>query len=290
MALLAVTVFWGLNAKIDALDFNGEKIASLRDLPLVLPILGYICHKFPISIELAGRGSSVLFYVGTFITLFFWLKRYFTPRTLTFILFAFAFLPMTIIYYQSFILEPSALFFFCVGMLCLEKEFLALGMFLIGVSFASRVEFCAFALPLIYFLHIRKINKFWLLIALAIPFFWQVLAWGWANLKDTQSSLAVNSTKYFDHTIMLNPDFYRKIFDDLTTVVFNPIGFTLAILGAIWWRGNLFFPLCLISILLLVLLVPMKFYRHDYYFFPVILPGSVFIGSAIEKICQSLYE
>jgi uncharacterized membrane protein len=65
----------------------------------------------------------------------------------------------------------------------------------------------------------------------------------------------------------------------------------MVILGLITWkweRRNLFFVIYLFAILLIVVLVPEKFYKHDYYYFPIIIPGSVFAGYYVERLSETI--
>ena len=177
------------DAKIDVLDdVNGKQMqVELRDFPLVNPVVAFLCKTFGWSIEFGGRFSSVLFYIGTFIVLFFWLRNYFNEKTLTLILFVFAFLPMSIVYFQSFMHESSALFLFCLGMLCLERYFrgrqalwlLILGSLITGLSFASRFQFIFLFIPFAYLFYkylgwgMLKDKRFYFAVILVlIPFVW----------------------------------------------------------------------------------------------------------------------
>jgi 4-amino-4-deoxy-L-arabinose transferase-like glycosyltransferase len=297
------------DAKIDRVDYYGKQLSSFRDFPLVIPAVAFCCKTFGGSIEFWGRFGSILFYIGTFIVLFFWLKNYFDEKTLTFILFIFAFFPMSVIYFQSFILEPSALFFFCLGMLCLERYFrggqnawlLITGSLLAGISFASRIQYGILIIPFAYMFYKEwdikalKDKRFYLAVGLAllIPFLWQLAAWNMALAKETKSSLAVTLKTYplFLDRIFLSREFYEKIFFNFARVIFNPVGFLLVLLGLFTWRWekkNLLFIAYLFSILLMVILFPSKYFKHDFYFFPIVVPGSVLAGYFVAKIAKSM--
>lgn len=300
------------DSKMDLQDYEGKKIPCFRDFPLVIPSVAFCVRNFGGSIEFWSRFSSVFFYALTFIVLFFWLRMYFKPPTLTFILFVFAFSPMSIVYSQSFILEVSALFFFCLGMLLLEKYFshrnmflLLAGSLLIGTSFASRTQYAILIIPVIYlFLREHRVKCFknpsfyiTLFFIFMVPLTWQVTAWKMAALNSSKSSLDITfrtylaGGKFFIDPIYYNLDLYKKLFDDLTGIIFNPMGFSLAVLGIVIWKWkekNNLFPIYFLSMILAVVLVPRKFYRHDYYFFPILVPGSVFAGYFLGRLYEKL--
>lgn len=297
------------DSKMDALDPEGKKTPSFRDFPLVIPAVAFLCRSMGGSIEFWGRLLSVLFYAGTFIVLFLWLRSRFRSRTLFFILFFFAFFPISIIYSQSFMLEVSALFFFCLGAFILEEALKKENMWLliwgslsVGISFATRMYYGILIVPIIYlffrewgwgtFKKVRSyLSGFFILL---VPVLWQGYAWRTALLTGTKSSLDVTLKTYSIATAgnyYFNPDFWRKIFDDFAGIVFNPLGLSLIVIGLIVWRwkkDNLFFVLYLFSMILAVILVPRKFLRHDYYFFPIIVPGSVLAGYCIDRISEKV--
>lgn len=292
-----------LNSKMDALDYHGKKMNVYRDIPLVNALVAYCNMKLGGGIEFWGRFLSVVFYAGIFIILYFWLRFYFSLSTIITILFVFAFLPLSIIYSQSFIIEPSALFFFIMGTFILERALrsninwqLLIAALFIGLAFASRSHYLALIATTIYLFYryrtpgLLKDKWFYatFFIIIAVPVLWQVSMVKLAAAGATKSSFDVTLRLYCASLRdYLNPEIYKKIFDDLTGIVLNPVGFTMLLLGILLWdwrKKNLFFPIFLFSLLLLIGLVPKKFYRHDYYYFPVIVPAAVFIGYAIDKL------
>lgn len=297
------------DAKIDALGYDGKQIPIFMGFPMVISIVAFLCKVTGLSIEFWGRTSSVFFFASTFVVLFFWLRYYFSERTIAFILFIFAFLPMSIIYFQSFILEPAALFFFCLGMLALEKYFRenrSVWMFtasslLVSLSIATRIQYGILIIPFLYvFFRERGVKTFRdgrfyasIPLALSIPVIWQAVAWNAAIIRQGKSSLAITLKTYpvFADSLFMNAEFYRKLFDDFTQVIFNPVGLTLVIIGLFMWKWekkNLLFVVYLFSVLLSVLIIPRKFYRHDFYFFPIIVPGSVLAGYCVEKLTENM--
>jgi len=295
-------------SSMDVLDYYGKKTPSFRDFPVVVPLVAFLTRALGGSIELWGRFTSVIFFAATYVVLLFLLRKFFDRRTVILSLFAFSFFPMSIVYSQSFILEVSALFFVCLGLLFFEKHFrdpgilaLASGAVLIGLAFATRAQYLVLLLPVSYlFYRERGLGMFrsaYLYIAMAlmvaVPFVWQAAAWKLAIMNQTQSSLAVTLKTYvfnsggLKDSIFMDPEFYRKMFDDFTGIIFNPMGFVFILIGLVTWdwnRKNLFFPLFLLSLLAMIVIVPDKVYKHDYYFFPIIVPGSVLAGYCIREI------
>jgi len=304
----------GINIKdsrMDVLDFSGKKTPSFRDFPLVIPVVAFLCRNAGGSIEFWGRLNSVIFFIATFFVLYFWLKYFLDEKTITFSLFAFSFFPMSIVYHQSFILEPSALFFFCAGLLFYEKYqnsdsdiLLFAGSILVGLSFATRLQFVMLLGVVLYSFYrkwglraLKEIRFYLSSMIIFIPaFLWQLVAWKMAIITETKSSLAVTLKTYIftgniGDMIYFDPDFYRKIFDDFSGIIFNPIGLTLVFLGLVLWewrKDRLLVPIFLVSVLAAVLLVPEKFYKHDYYYFPIIIPGSILAGYSLKRVSDIL--
>ena len=97
-------------------------------------------------------------------------------------------------------------------------------------------------------------------------------------------SVAVHGSAYWR---LGSADFYRQVLDDLTGVVLTPVGFVLAMAGLLdrRWREHLPW---LLAVLVLVLALPLKFSKTNYYYMAALPPLCIMIGLGWQVIRQRL--
>jgi hypothetical protein len=87
----------------------------------------------------------------------------------------------------------------------------------------------------------------------------------------------------FPHPLLLSADFYRKLLDDMTGPALTPLGFCLLLVGLCCpaaRRYRIWLAMCG----LLVVLLPLKFYRMNYYDLLILPPLAIVAGLGWERI------
>ncbi len=81
----------------------------------------------------------------------------------------------------------------------------------------------------------------------------------------------------FPHPLLYSADFYRKLLDDLSGPALSPLGFSLALLGLLTPAARRY-RVWLVTCGLLVVLLPLKFYKLNYYDLVILPPLALLAG------------
>jgi 4-amino-4-deoxy-L-arabinose transferase-like glycosyltransferase len=89
------------------------------------------------------------------------------------------------------------------------------------------------------------------------------------------------------HPLLYSPHYYLRVVVDLGTVVLTPVGFVLAVMGVRHpgWRRH---AAWLLSVAVLLLLLPRKFYEMNYYYVAVLPPLCVMVGLGGHWLAQRM--
>jgi hypothetical protein len=89
------------------------------------------------------------------------------------------------------------------------------------------------------------------------------------------------------HPLLFTPDFYRQVFDDLSTVVLTPVAFMLPLVGLLdrSWRR---WAAWLAAMAILMFALPRKFYEMNYYYMVVLPPLCILAGLGWRRIVRRL--
>jgi 4-amino-4-deoxy-L-arabinose transferase-like glycosyltransferase len=89
------------------------------------------------------------------------------------------------------------------------------------------------------------------------------------------------------HPLLFTPDFYRQVFDDLSTVVLTPVAFMLPLVGLLdrSWRR---YAAWLAAMAILMVALPRKFYEMNYYYVVILPPLCILAGLGWRRIVRRL--
>ena len=89
------------------------------------------------------------------------------------------------------------------------------------------------------------------------------------------------------HPLLFTPDFYRQVFDDLSTVVLTPVAFMLPLVGLLdrSWRR---YAAWLAAMAILVVALPRKFHEMNYYYVVILPPLCILAGLGWRRIVRRL--
>jgi len=212
--------------------------------------------------------------------------------------------PVSIIYGQSFMLEASLVFFTLATFYGLDRWLAAgrLGWLLtatvcLALLLLTKVYMLVLLLPLGYMI-VR--SEGWtrrgyatVLVAAAAAIL-PVALWSGHALRTSApdspsaarvyTSLQGNLDGYGPPDPLLwVPDFYRRVFDNLTGVVLTPVGFMLLLAGILdrQWRQ---YGAWLLAMVVLVVALPRKFHEMNYYYMAVLPPLCIMAGLGWQVI------
>lgn len=92
-------------------------------------------------------------------------------------------------------------------------------------------------------------------------------AWGWWQLQPEEVYFSIvrsGATNSWPHPLLLDPNFYKQLLDDLVTEALTPIGIGLAVLGLSHPKARSYWPWMLCAGIF-VMVLPRKFYEMEYY-------------------------
>lgn len=105
---------------------------------------------------------------------------------------------------------------------------------------------------------------------------------------DASSGNALSKGSYF-----INPEFYKTLFDYFVTLVLNPIGFVMFVIGIFLIKENFlrgFLAGWLVLILLYCILIPKKVFELNYYLFPLIPVMVIYAAYAVIILKERVFD
>jgi len=256
------------------------------------------------SLDVWGRATAVAFSVASVALIFLLVRRRHGQTAAVGAALALALAPVSVTYGQSFMLEPSLVFFTLATFHALERwlapghlGWLVAGGIFLALLLLTKIYMLVLLLPLAVLVlrqsespPTSRAEPSSLVLALLIIGLATVPAGFWyAHAVRTASPDGPFSERVFysvrdsaevhapPHPCLGSADFYRQILDDLTGVVLTPVGFMLALAGFLnrQWRQ---YAAWLLAMLILVLALPLKFYEMNYYWMAVLPPLCILVG------------
>ena len=296
---------------------GGRRSLHMLEFPASAYLTGSLWRVFGGSLDIWGRATAVAFSTASVAMIFLFVRRRHGPVAALGAGAALALSPVSIIYGQSFMLEPSLVFFTLATFYCLDR-WLAAGRraWLTGASvcFAllllTKVYMLVLLLPLAATLlraghnglcpagqpgqpRRRRIAAAALTLAI-LP----AAVWYWHAMRTAAPGGPLASSVFYSvrqsgavhcppHPLLRSPDFYRQLLDDLTGVVLTPVGFMLLLVGVLdrAWRG---YAVWLLAMLVLVVALPLKFHEMNYYYLAVLPPLCVVAGLGWQTVYRKL--
>ncbi len=272
---------------LDCLGGGGRQWILL-EFPASTYITGLLWRWFGGSLDAWGRATSIGLIAGSVAVIYRLVRRRHGGAAAMGAAFALAVSPVSIVFGQSFMLEPS-LVFYSVAAFYAQDRWLAGGRagWLVvaaacaGLAMLTKIYMLVLLLPLAVEAgrarrHRRRPAA---LVALAVAV---VPAAGWyGHAARTSAPDGPHAERVFysvrqsadvhrpPHPLLTSPDFYRQLLDDLATVVLTPVAFTIALAGLMDRRRRRYVP-WLAATALLIAGLPLKFYEMNYYWLPAL--------------------
>lgn len=274
---------------------DGQRMCHLVEFPVSAYITGFCWSHLGGPLDRWGRGVSIVFSVLSVGALYSLARRWHSQSVALAASFALAISPVSVVYGQSFMLESSVVFFSLAAWLCWDHWLDGgRGAWLIGAAiglallFLTKIFMVVLLLPVMaQFWAMNRIGgnspRRWLLglaalvAAITPAALWYFDAYCAANPGSGESQHVYYSIRQSaaahlgNHFMLASTDFYRGLLDDLTGPCLTPMGFFLLLLGFFHpaWRRH---AVWLMSAAVLVLVLPLKFHRQNYYDLVVLPP------------------
>ena len=294
--------------RVDCL-YGGQRGLHFVDYPITGQIAAWGWKLCGGSLEVWGRATAIGFSVASVALIYALARRWHGPLAALAAGWVLALAPVSLIYGQNFMLESSLVSFtlatiyafdrwlagdgprwlltaaVCFALLVLTKIYLLIWIVPLAAMAASAWRGLRNPTPSgsIGWAKPALVASAAFLVA-ALP----ALAWyghGWWTAR-ADSPLAANvffslhdSTRVhtFPHPLLYSADFYRKLLDDFSGPALTPLGFSLALLGLLSPAARRY-RVWLLTCGLLIVLLPMKFYKLNYYDLVILPPLALLAG------------
>lgn len=291
---------------------GGQRGLHLLELPLSAYLAGELWRVLGGSLEVWGRAVSIGLSLAAILVLFDLVRRRHGPSAALGAAMVLALSPVAVIYGQHFMLEASVVFLAVATIdavdrwLCGRRTvWLVLG----GVCFAllvlTKIYMLVLLLPVAYLLFVEgqrlHTDTRWIPYGVLLVFFVAALpaiVWVACVMHASSPGGAAAGEVFYslrDSTgahrlpsgLLARPDFYRQVFDDLSTVVLTPVAFMLPVVSLLdrRWRH---WAVWLVAMGLLVVAMPRKFYEMNYYWLVVLPPVAILAGLGWAWLAERL--
>jgi len=291
--------FW--HPTLDVLR-DGQRSWHLVEVPLSAYLTGALWHGVGGSLDVWGRVTAVIWSLVSVVLIHRLALGWFGRRAALAAAATMAISPVSVIYGQSFMLEPSVVALSLAAILCVERWrrgnlwFGLLATFTLACLLLSKLYMLALFLPLAAIVlrpssdHRDRRPWMWLarfafmFAVAALPAF----AWWVMVGTDTQPGTPDAGRVFYSirdsvrdhgwpHPLLVSSNFYAGILRDLGTVVLTPVGLVLAAAGLTQRRWRRIAP-WLISCVVMLVLLPRKFHEMNYYYLVVLPALALLIG------------
>jgi 4-amino-4-deoxy-L-arabinose transferase-like glycosyltransferase len=306
-----------LYPSLDCLVGGGRSLHML-EFSVSAYLTGGLWALFGGSLDVWGRATSVVFSVASVAVLFLLARRWHGTTAAFGAAFVLALSPISIIYGQSFMLDPSLVFFTLMSFYGLDRwlevggwAWLLAGGCCFALLLLTKVYMVVLLLPLgmMVLRGARPASRpateegprrprYALAVVAALLAVLPVFLWSLHALRAAApesphaahvfASLQGNAASYRPPDPLLRtPDFYRQLLDDLTGVILTPLGFALLLFGFLdrGWRRH---AAWLVAMGILVAALPRKFYAMNYYYMAVLPPLCVVAGLGWKMVGERL--
>ncbi|MFH0786380.1 MAG: glycosyltransferase family 39 protein [Pseudomonadota bacterium] len=278
-----------------------DVLPEIRELEFHLyPYTVAILYKLFGVNEVWGRVVSILCGLGTLWFIFLLTRKYFNESAALYAAFFWASSPMAVFYNRAFLPESMMLFCSAAGMYWFLRwseagkawhMLAAAG--LISSAILIKLTSLYLAGPIVYILwkqHTKKIffrfpvYLFGVLVLVA-PVLWyayqhqlfKTMGWG-------TSIFDIGNDKWFNQSILLNPDFYQKVW--LQYLGEQHFAFTGTVFLLVGWVVQLpkkakVFAVWMWAVFAYFIIIAVGNYVHEYYQLVVLIPGAVLVGRGI---------
>lgn len=293
-AMIARNFFYqGFNIFNPQVDWFGQFDSSWRlELPLISYLASLLYSIFGIH-EFLGRIVSIIFSLGSIYLIFQLSKKLFNQRIATYASFLFAVSPFSVYFGRAFMPETAMIFFSVASIYYFSqwvdrnsKFHYILALICTALAFLVKLPSLYLLLPLAYLAYSKYRNKVFLKPLLYVFLFFVILPsllWYREASINTFTFLVANKSNF---AMLIEPDFYRRIFESVNMFVLTPIGAFLALLGfflSVKNRREYLLYFWLLAIVIYTLLAPEANYAHYYYQLPFVPIFSIFAAKAVDR-------
>ncbi len=286
----------------------------LLEVPLSAYVAGSAWQLFGGTLDFWGRLTSALFYTVGVLFLWHLMQRWHSTQAAWAAALAMALAPVGVVYGQTFMLESSAVCF-VLGSLFYAQRWQDTGLFrmllacglCVAAALLTKIYLAAMLLPVALlllrvepksaglFAYVKSACRatvalpamLTIILAAAPALLWHLYVAQLTSGVDgapvyysVRNSLTAHA---FPHPMLTLAEFYRHLLDDLATVVLTPVGLVLAVLGVAQRSVRQHWG-WIVSAVVMVIVLPLKFYEMNYYFLPLLPLLAVFVGLGWERL------
>ena len=280
-------------------NFSGTLVMEIGLLPALTAIGYFITGGVH---EWIARLISIIFSIGTVIFLYFLVKNIFNKKTALWACFCFYLSPLSIIYTRTFQPDSAMLFFTISGFYFFYKYFnshkllhIIPGILFIIISIALKITSIYILLPICYlFWQENKSFKFLYSYKFCIIMLSTILpSAGWYVIASHISALIPNDqvigvwsfSNWFKIKTLLSYEYLHNFIEITAGKTLTPIGlfFFAKSLYKNFNQKNALLYFWLSGVLIYMFLFCENTLSHKYYYLPLLIIGSIFIGVELGK-------
>ncbi len=263
---------------------NGKKALHLNQYPFPSLLVAAVIKIAGGTFEFWGRFQAVVCNLLSILLIGLIARKIWGEIHAWISMVIYAFSPYTLIYGQGFFSEPMAQLFLLMSLYLLIKRESGRGTILSAFCFSlaitSRIHW-VLLLPVssYWILFQQKENRFvrfigFSFIALVMPAIWYFYTY-WMGLRIdyllTNAFLQAGMRTWGDHQYLLDPDYYRRLFDIFSGNMLTPLLLPFFFLGILFQKSTkgLFLLVGIAVGSLIIILCPQKIMAHDFYLYAI---------------------
>jgi hypothetical protein len=308
---------------VDCLAADGQRSLHMLEVPVSAYVSGGLWNLLGGSLDVWGRLTSIAFSTGSVALMFLLVRRWHGDVAAWAASITLALSPVGIVYGQSFMLEASVVFFSLLTVWCWELWLderrwpcLAIAAVALALLLLTKIYMAVLLLPLAIRTLTRRTSEGSRLDGHPIPR-WRVglvfytasgiatlvaalpaALWLWQVVEISSPGHPLSGRLYYSlrdsaevhalpHPLLGSAKFYGGFLVDLATVALTPLGLLLAVVGIVHRGCRRQLP-WLLAMLVLVLTLPLKFHKMNYYFLVILPPLCIMAGLGWQTIYERL--
>lgn len=288
---------------------GGQRSLHLLEWPVSAYLTGELWRRAGGSLDVWGRAVAIAWSAAAVGLLYRLVRRRHGPTAALGAGLLLALSPVGIIYGQCFMLEPSLVLFTLVTVDGLDRwlsggrtVWLIVAAVGLALLLLTKIYMLALLLPLgawVLWPEAATVPpRRWpaavaLGVALLPAALWYAHAAHAAAPGGPQADRVFYSVRqstsehWPPHPLLRSGEFYRRVLDDLPSVVLTPVGLALVLAGLLHPAARRYF-VWLLAMAMLVLLLPRKFFEMNYYWLAVVPPLAILAGLGWDQIVEHL--
>lgn len=283
---------------------DGRPGLHLVEVPLSAYVSGALWQLCGGSLDLWGRLTSIVCSALSVLLLYYLARRWHGARVALVAALVLAFSPVSIIYGQGFMLEPSIVFLTLAAWLAFDTWLERRSAWLwpiwvaaLAALFLTKIYMLVLLLPFVALLWQQRMQRdvclpwfrsiLGVLLAMSPALCWCAYVMEMSDPAHPRSASVHYSLAHsaaangWPHPLLGNPAYYAQILTSLATVVLTPLPlllFAIAFRHPAWRRHAIW----LASMVILIAALPRKFDELNYYYLVVVPPLAIMVGLGYE--------